>query len=525
MANRSPSREPSPLLRHFENVCLHVAYKGSMNRQAYAWFHDADGMDSRPHALPDPPLLSRHVELIPSADALRRVRTWWKPQDVNRTVGVTKYRTSASDLSNGHRPRSVTWLRNTSWFVDVSHGGTPNLWTNICHWSNSMFPLFEAAYHGAVCRKPLQNVLLWQVPGAVWKNMAKGYHRGTIEAVLEEYRRHTQLDSVVPPPELPVKYWFEEDIAAGMTFCFDELVVVKEPNLQHRKLTLQTRSSMSTAGVARGFGAREVRYAFRRAVLSHLRLPPPEPRVPTITHLSRPFGVKDAKLHGRAWQLRCHIKPSTFRRLQTDVFKESGYRMVRAVFEKTTYAYQAKVISETDIFWSAHGAGMVHLPLLPRDAVAVEMFNCGHFSYLYANLALNLGVRYFVMQRTEPYCYKPQSLYGDTRKNMSKTYAFTHEEAEPVLMQAVRYHMWQDPGIEVNGREPRCETARKILNSTGTLPLGMSPRRWRVECLGIGNATVVLRNPRRMRLGAGRREDPAWGDGTPGQYTRWAGLG
>ena len=144
-----------------------------------------------------------------------------------------------------------------------------------------------------------------------WKNMAKGYHRGTIEAVLEEYRRHTQLDSVVPPPELPVKYWFEEDIAAGMTFCFDELVVVKEPNLQHRKLTLQTRSSMSTAGVARGFGAREVRYAFRRAVLSHLRLPPPSRACrPSPTCLG--FGVKDAKLHGRAWQLRCHIKPSTF---------------------------------------------------------------------------------------------------------------------------------------------------------------------------------------------------------------------
>ena len=68
-----------------------------------------------------------------------------------------------------------------------------------------------------------------------------------------------------------------------------------------------------------------------------------------------------------------------------------------------------QVIANTDIFWASHGAGMVHLPLLPPAAVAIEMFNCGHFSYLYANLALNLGVRYFLMQRLEPYCYRPQA--------------------------------------------------------------------------------------------------------------------
>ena len=52
------------------------------------------------------------------------------------------------------------------------------------------------------------------------------------------------------------------------------------------------------------------------------------------------------------------------------------------------------------------------MTLLPRLAAAVEMFNCGHFSYLYANLALNLRVRYFPMQRTQSYCYRPQSLLG-----------------------------------------------------------------------------------------------------------------
>jgi len=203
----------------------------------------------------------------------------------------------------------------------------------------------------------------------------------------------------------------------------------------------------------------------------------------------------------------------------------SGYRMVRAVFERTTYAYQAKVISETDIFWASHGAGMVHLPLLPRDAAAIEMFNCGHFSYLYANLALNLGVRYFAMQRTEPWCYRPQSLYTDTRKNMSKTYAYTQAEAEPVLMQAIRYHMWQDPTPEVSGREPRCQTALKILKGTGALPIGMTPKKWSVECLS-GLSTDLAEHSQQptgaLNAQRGIRDE---GNGSPGQYTRWAGLG
>ena len=150
------------------------------------------------------------------------------------------------------------------------------------------------------------------------------------------------------------------------------------------------------------------------------------------------------------------------------------------------------------------------------SSVVIEVFNCGHFSYLYSSLALNLGVRYFLMQRTEPWCYSPQSLYGDTRKNMSKTYAYTYEEAEPVLMQAVRYHMWQDPGDDVSGREHKCETARKILRNTGALPIGMPPKRWSTECLsGLDSTTAG-----RVRVVRGRPVDRDQGDDTPGQYTR-----
>lgn len=518
---------PSPLLRHFENVCVHIAYKGSMNRQAYAWFATDDGQGNAlpRQLLPDPPLFSRHVEFLNSSDDVNRIRTWWKPQDVNRTVGVTKYRTSASDLAGGYKPKAVRWLRNTSWFIDVSHGGTPNLWTNICHFSNSMFPFFEAANAGRVCRRPLEHILMWQVASGAWAAKPEGYHRGVMNSVLSEYRRHHAHNEHSMSPEL----LFDEDVAAGITFCFDEVVIVREPNLQHRKLFLQTRSSMHTAGVARGFSTLSTRFAFRRAILSTLQIPVPEARPPTITYLSRPMGAKDAKLHGRAWQLRCHIKMPTFHRLQKTIFKASGYRLARTVFEQTTYAFQARVISETDIFWGSHGAGMVHIPLLPKDSAVIEMFNCGHFSYLYAQLALHAGVRYFLMQRTEPWCSTPSTFYGDTRKNMSKTYAYTYAEAEPVLMQAVRYHMWQDPGPELSGREASyCIAATKILHATGTLPIGMTPKRWSSECsaLAFTNAGGPVFRSRLSRRGAAAsRADPPEGDGTPGQWTRWAGLG
>jgi len=591
LAADSADARLSPLLRHFDNVCVHVAYKGSMNRQAYAWFSDVDvhGTKLAERKRPEPPLFSRHTEFLHSVDELKRVKPWWKPQDVNRTVGIWNIRTSASDLKTAPRPDQVIWLRNTTWFVDVSHGGTPNLWTNICHWSNSMFPVFEAIAKGELCRLPLQQLMMWQVPEANWNKVQQGYHAGVLNALLTEYEQRSRGMASRP------RFFFDGHVTAGSTFCMEEAIVVKEPNLQHRKIYLQvrpasssaecgcpcpfsrpclkkstsrsratlslslsqTRASMSTAGVARGFSTVEIRFAFRTAILRQLKVSPPGPRTPTVTYLSRPFGAKDAKLHGRAWQLRCHIRPPTFRKLAQAVFRQAGYRMVRAVFEKTTYAYQAKIISESDVFWASHGAGMVHLPLLPKDAVTVEMFNCGHFSYLYAQLALHVGVRYFVMQRTEPWCYKPQSLYGDTRKNMSKTYAYTFEEAEPVLFQAIRYHMWQDPVEDLSGREPMCDFARKHLAGTGTLPTNVLPNRWSKECAPLvagpvaadggsgraddatastesalaGSASVAniagewMTNFGQSYRGRKRLVDPPEGDGTPGQWTRWAGLG
>jgi hypothetical protein len=272
---------------------------------------------------------------------------------------------------------------------------------------------------------------------------------------------------------------FDEDLPAGGTICFEELVTAREPNLVHRKMGLQTRSSMDSGGVASGFSSPLVRTAFRQSVLDFLRVPEPALRVPTVTYLSR--------ASPRTWQKRCHIGAKTFRALQTLVRREAGLHMQHVTFEQTSYAFQAQVVSTTDIFWAAHGAGLVHLPLLPSGAVAIEMFNCGHYSYLYANLALRLQVKYFAMQRLEPYCYRPQSLAGDSRRNLTKAYEYTRAEAEPVLMQAVRYLLWRDPDPEISGLETECAYARKVLSATGSLPAGTNLKTWRARCHGPGS--------------------------------------
>ena len=69
---------PDARVRHFENVCIHVGFKGTMSRQGYAWLESA--ADGSPR-VPDQPHFSRHVDFIGSARELRSVRPWWRPSD------------------------------------------------------------------------------------------------------------------------------------------------------------------------------------------------------------------------------------------------------------------------------------------------------------------------------------------------------------------------------------------------------------------------------------------------------------
>ena len=119
-------------------------------------------------------------------------------------------------------------------------------------------------------------------------------------------------------------------------------------------------------------------------------------------------------------------------------------------------------------------------------------------------------------------------------------------------MQAMRYHLWQDPDPSLSGRESRCEQAAKLARRTGVLPAGLSAERWKRECEPVLNTAVAnssaagggaangtrqqqrqqqqVERQRKLRKSSSLwREYPprsrASGNGGPGQYTRWAGVG
>ena len=51
---------------------------------------------------------------------------------------------------------------------------------------------------------------------------------------------------VVGAPNAPdPRFLFSENLNPGDTVCMEEVVVVREPNLQHRSIALQTRASFA----------------------------------------------------------------------------------------------------------------------------------------------------------------------------------------------------------------------------------------------------------------------------------------
>ena len=51
---------------------------------------------------------------------------------------------------------------------------------------------------------------------------------------------------VVGAPDAPdPRFLFSENLNPGDTVCMEEVVVVREPNLQHRSIALQTRASFA----------------------------------------------------------------------------------------------------------------------------------------------------------------------------------------------------------------------------------------------------------------------------------------
>ena len=94
---------------------------------------------------------------------------------------------------------------------------------------------------GELCRLPLQQLMMWQVPEANWNKVQQGYHAGVLNALLTEYEQRSRGMASRP------RFFFDGHVTAGSTFCMEKAIVVKEPNLQHRKIYLQVRPASSSA--------------------------------------------------------------------------------------------------------------------------------------------------------------------------------------------------------------------------------------------------------------------------------------
>ena len=72
------------------------------------------------------------------------------------------------------------------------------------------------------------------------------------------------------------------------------------------------------------------------------------------------------------------------------------------------------------------------------------MFSCGHFSYIYANLARTCGLRYWALSRRERSCEVPEYMNDSSRQNLNHHMHWERSEIEPTLLQAIRYQLWFD---------------------------------------------------------------------------------
>ena len=93
-------------------------------------------------------------------------------------------------------------------------------------------------------------------------------------------------------------------------------------------------------------------------------------------------------------------------------------------------------------------AACLHPPL------ARELFNCGHFSQLYANLARSSQLWYRAIHPQTAGCATPPpSMADSTRAQMNAQHGFSHEEVAPAVLQALRYQIWFDHPTHVAARE------------------------------------------------------------------------
>ena len=143
-------------------------------------------------------------------------------------------------------------------------------------------------------------------------------------------------------------------------------------------------------------------------------------------------------------QKRCRLSDAAIMGVRR-IAERAGYTLQLHNFDQVPpMRKQALVVSSTNILITAHGAALTHLPLLPEGAVVLELFNCEHFAYGYANLARASQLYYEAVRRPERECQEPRDLTGDTRARMNENYAYTLDVIAPFVRRAIRYQWWFD---------------------------------------------------------------------------------
>lgn len=149
---------------------------------------------------------------------------------------------------------------------------------------------------------------------------------------------------------------------------------------------------------------------------------------------------------GSASHQRAHVDSAALALVRQRLRREGFELRLAAISADTPLAAQVAAIARSRVLVSAHGAGLVHIPLLPPTAAVLELFSCGHFSYLYQHLATASGLGYFALHPPGAGCATPASMTDSLRQNLSQPYAYAAEELLPTLLQAVRYAVWASAG-------------------------------------------------------------------------------
>ena len=289
-------------------------------------------------------------------------------------------------------------------WIDIVHGGYPNLWTDLCHWTDTMFPLFLAARDGLL--DEVTDVFMWQVSRARFSS--RGFRSALLKLVLAEAKADA------------ARVHFDEDVPIGQLVRFARFTTA---NFILPRLDMASHF----IGCARGLGDVSTRLHYRRRTLRLMSLQIPAYEAFRVLYIRR--SRIDIANASRA----------------ASVARRGGFSYeVRSFSSRDPYRLQVEVLTRAHVLMASHGASLVHTPLLQPFGAIVELVECHHSSMMYRNLAMYSGVGY------EPVYASESCRFGNTDRVRASTREYLFRRVDPLpfdawssaLMRAMRYVRW-----------------------------------------------------------------------------------